>query len=104
MAFGVAVYLWLDLRTARTTLSSLERAQVVMDTQLALAGEIQRRLLPGGADHAGSCAMGGPAGAGLEDRRRLLRLHSVRNDSTLVVVGDVSGKGIPAALLQASAH
>ena len=25
-------------------------------------------------------------------------------DSTLVLVGDVSGKGIPAALLQASAH
>ena len=45
-AFGVAFYLWLNLRATRTRLTGLERAQIVMDTQLSLAAQIQRRLLP----------------------------------------------------------
>src|SRR6266850_7798631 len=45
-AFGVVVYLWLHLRATRTRLSGLERAQVVLDTQLSLAAQIQRHLLP----------------------------------------------------------
>jgi predicted outer membrane lipoprotein len=45
-AFGVVVYLWLNLRATRTRLTSLERAQIVVDTQLSLAAEIQRNLLP----------------------------------------------------------
>src|SRR4030081_3130277 len=45
-AFGVVVYLWLNLRATRTRLTSLERAQIVLDAQLSLAEEIQRHLLP----------------------------------------------------------
>jgi hypothetical protein len=45
-AFGVAVYLWLHLRATRTRLTDLERDQVVVDTQLTLAAQIQHHLLP----------------------------------------------------------
>jgi predicted outer membrane lipoprotein len=46
MAFGLVTYFWLHLRAARTDVSRLERAQLVLDTQLRLAAEIQRGLLP----------------------------------------------------------
>ena len=39
-AFGVAVFLWLNLRATRTRLTDLERAQIVLDTQLSLAAQI----------------------------------------------------------------
>ena len=45
-AFGVVIYLWLNLRATRTRVTGLERVQIIVDTQLALAAEIQRRLLP----------------------------------------------------------
>src|SRR5258708_15611293 len=45
-AFGVGIYLWLNLRSTRTRLTDLERAQIVLETQLSLAVQIQRRLLP----------------------------------------------------------
>jgi hypothetical protein len=45
-ALSVGVYLWLNLRATRTRLTDLERAQIALDTQLSLAAEIQRHLLP----------------------------------------------------------
>jgi sigma-B regulation protein RsbU (phosphoserine phosphatase) len=102
-AFGVVVYLWLNLRATRTRLTGLERAQIVLDTQLSLAADIQRHLLP-------------PMPAGSNNVRwagRLEPANRIGGDfydfipadvDGLFVVGDVSGKGIPAALLQASAH
>ena len=102
-AFGVVIYLWLNLRATRTRLTGFERAQIVLDAELSLAADIQRHLLPSAA--AGS---NGAQWAG-----RLEPAHRVGGDfydvipfdtDELFVVGDVSGKGIPAALLQASAH
>jgi sigma-B regulation protein RsbU (phosphoserine phosphatase) len=101
-AFGVGVYLWLDLRATRMRLTGLERAQIVMDTELSLAADIQRQLLPPipvGSD--------GVRWAGrLEPARRIGGdfYDFIPDADGLFVVGDVSGKGIPAALLQASAH
>jgi sigma-B regulation protein RsbU (phosphoserine phosphatase) len=101
-AFGVAVYLWLNLKATRTQLTDLERAQVALDTQLSLAAQIQRQLLP---------PM--PAGStGVQWAGRLEPALRIGGDfydfipaaDGLFVIGDVSGKGIPAALLQASAH
>jgi len=46
VALGFAVFLWLDLRWTRMTLSRLEREQVVLDTQLSVTADIQRGLLP----------------------------------------------------------
>jgi len=45
-AFGVALYLWLSLRTTRDALTTAERSQLLLNTQLTLAAEVQRRLLP----------------------------------------------------------
>jgi sigma-B regulation protein RsbU (phosphoserine phosphatase) len=101
-ALGVVVYLWLNLRATRTRLTGLERAQIVLDTQLSLAAQIQRHLLPPV-----------PVGSGVRWAGRLEPANGIGGDfydfipadvDGLFVVGDVSGKGIPAALLQASAH
>jgi len=102
-AFGAVIYLWLNLRAARTRMTGLERAQIVLDTQLSLAADIQRRLLP-----LGQIESNGVRWAG-----RLEPAYRIGGDfydvipcdtGSLLVVADVSGKGIPAALLQASAH
>jgi len=102
-AFGVAVYWWLSLRATRTQLTGLERAQIVLDTQLSLAAEIQRHLLPqipvgsNGVRWAGRLEPASRIGGDFYD-------FIPADADGLFVVGDVSGKGIPAALLQASAH
>ena len=102
-AFGIAVYLWLNLSATRTRLTDLERAQLVTDTQLSLAAQIQDHLLPRVPAESN----------GVLWAARLEPAYRVGGDfydvlpgegDSLFVVGDVSGKGIPAALLQASAH
>src|SRR5580700_10378816 len=102
-ALGVVVYLWLNLRATRTRLTGLERAQIVLDTQLSLAAQIQRHLLPpmpvgsNGVRWAGRLEPANRIGGDFYD-------FIPAEVDGLFVVGDVSGKGIPAALLQASAH
>ena len=102
-ALGVVVYLWLNLRATRTRLTGLERAQIVLDTQLSLAAQIQRHLLPpmpvgsNGVRWAGRLEPANRIGGDFYD-------FIPADVDGLFVVGDVSGKGIPAALLQASAH
>jgi len=101
--FGVVVYLWLTLRATRTQLTDMERAQIVVDTQLSLAADIQRQLLPpipvisNGIRWAGRLEPAHRIGGDFYD-------FIPANVDGLFIVGDVSGKGIPAALLQASAH
>src|SRR5258708_5841835 len=102
-AFGAAFYLWLNLRATRTRLTGLERTQIVLDTQLSVAAQIQRQLLPrvpiesNGVRWAGRLEPADRIGGDFYD--------FIPSDAeALFVVGDVSGKGIPAALLQASAH
>jgi sigma-B regulation protein RsbU (phosphoserine phosphatase) len=102
-ALGVAVYLWLRLRVTRGRVTDLERAQIVVDTQLSLAADIQRQLLPSISSGAN----------GLRWAGRLEPANRIGGDfydfipgtiDDVFMVGDVSGKGIPAALLQASVH
>lgn len=95
-------YLWLHLRTSRTLLAVLERRQIALDEELRLAAQIQQSLLPDLP----------PRAAGLEWAARMVPARAVGGDfydflrqddgSVLVILGDVSGKGIPAALLQSS--
>ena len=102
LAFGSALFLWLNLKWTRLTLSHLEREHIVLETQLSLAADIQRGLLPPvpsdaeGVRWAARLEQAGRIGGDLYD--------FVRPDarSWLVLVGDVSGKGIPAALVLAS--
>lgn len=102
LAFGVAMFLWLHLKWTRNTLSRLEREHIVIETQLSLAAQIQRGLLP----PVPSDAEGIRWAARLEQAGRIGgdMYDFVRPDarSWLVLVGDVSGKGIPAALVLAS--
>jgi serine phosphatase RsbU (regulator of sigma subunit) len=105
-AFGAAVYLWLNLKATRTRLTDLERAQVALDTQLSLAAQIQRHLLPPmpagstGVQWAGRLEPALRIGGDFYD----FISRPQADGDVLFIVGDVSGKGIPAALLQASAH
>jgi sigma-B regulation protein RsbU (phosphoserine phosphatase) len=102
-AFGVAAFLWLHLRLARTALTRLERARLVLDTELQIAAEIQRELLPpppparDGWAFAAQLVQAGHVGGDFYD-------FVDRGRSLLVLLADVSGKGIPAALVMASAR
>jgi sigma-B regulation protein RsbU (phosphoserine phosphatase) len=100
--FGLVAYLWLHLRETTTQLARLERAQIALDTELSLASEIQRNLLP----------LAPPSTQGLRVVARMEPAERVGGDfydfvsadeaSLVFILGDISGKGIPAALLMAS--
>jgi sigma-B regulation protein RsbU (phosphoserine phosphatase) len=103
VAFGAASFLWLHLRRARAALTRLERAKLVLDTELQIAADIQRELLPKAP----------PARDGWRFAARLEQAGHIGGDfydfidrghSLLLLLADVSGKGIPAALVMASAH
>lgn len=97
-ALGVAVYLWLYLRATRLALLERERAELVLNTQLAIAADLQRRLLPilpvqgGAVDWAAALESAGQIGGDFYD------LVSLADGRSLLLVADVSGKGIPAAM------
>ena len=102
-ALGVAIYLWLSLKATRTRLTGLERMQIVVDTQLALAADIQRHLLPSASAGSNGVRWAGRLEPALRIGGDFYDFVQV-NDDDVFIIGDVSGKGIPASLLQASAH
>jgi serine phosphatase RsbU (regulator of sigma subunit) len=95
-------YLWLHLRASRMRLLAVEREQVALEEQLHLAAEIQRSLLPDvprstpGFRWAARMVPAGRIGGDFYD------FHEPRPGLVLAAVGDVSGKGIPAALILSS--
>ena len=97
-AFGVAVYLWRHLSATRAALLDRERVELVLHTQLAIAADLQRRLLPvlpadgGPVEWAASLRSAGQIGGDFYD------LVGFADGSSLLLVADVSGKGIPAAM------
>jgi serine phosphatase RsbU (regulator of sigma subunit) len=103
VAFGVATFLWLHLRLARTALTRLERAQLVLETELKVAADIQRGMLPpppaprDGWRFAAQLEQAGHIGGDFYD-------FVDRGRSLLVLLADVSGKGIPAALVMESSR
>jgi sigma-B regulation protein RsbU (phosphoserine phosphatase) len=101
-AFASAVFLRLRLQASRSEMSRLEREHLILDTQLAVAADIQRRILPAAPPRAGGCRWAArlrPAGRVGGD---FYDFVPAGGDSLLVVVADISGKGIPAALLLAA--
>ena len=101
-AVAALSYLWLTLKDSRTRLFDVERKAIALDEQLRLAATIQRNLLPDiplATDGFRWAARMVPAGQVGGDFYDFLETSA---DITLVVVGDVSGKGIPAALIQSS--
>lgn len=97
-AFGVAVYLWRHLSATRQELATRERAELVLNTQLAVAAEMQRRLLPplppsaNGVEWAASLQPAGKIGGDFYD------IVALAPGTWMLLVADVSGKGIPAAM------
>jgi len=98
IALGVAIYLWQHLRATRLALTEHERSELVLQAQLSLAEDMQRRLLPPVPDRT----------AGLEWAALLVSAGRVGGDFfdfvepapgvRLMLIADVSGKGIPAAM------
>lgn len=96
--FMVMTTLWLKLRQTQDVLSALERERVVLDTQLSIAADVQRGLLPAVPVPTGGVSWGAavePAGKIGGDYYDFLRLGGT---SMCVILADVSGKGIPAAV------
>ena len=101
-ALAGITYLWLHLRAARVHLLALTREQAVIDEQLRLAVEIQRGLLPDVPQ----------ATPGFRWAARMVPASRIGGDfydffqpsagTVLAILGDVSGKGIPAALILSS--
>ena len=102
VAFGLAIYLWLHLKAARAELSRLEREQIVLDAELSVAADIQKKFLPvlpemlEGIGWAARLRSASKIGGDFYD------LVQIDPGMALLIVGDISGKGIPAALLLAS--
>ena len=98
VALGVAVYLWRHLLATRHELAQRERAEIVLQTQLSLAADIQRRLLPplpataNGCEWAAALRPAGKIGGDFYD------FVETAPDTWMILVADVSGKGIPAAM------
>jgi hypothetical protein len=96
---GVAIYLWLDLRFTRAALAELERSKIVLDTQFAVAAKIQRDLLPStpsprrGVSWAVRLVQAGRIGGDYYD------FADLDGCSRIAIVGDIAGKGIPAAMM-----
>jgi hypothetical protein len=98
VALGLAVYLWRNLSASRRALARRERSEIVLQTQLTLAADIQRRLLPpppppmNGWDWAASLRPAGKIGGDFYD------FVETAPGIWLTLIADVSGKGIPAAM------
>lgn len=97
-AFMVMTALWLQLRQTRHELSTLERQHVVLDTQLSIAADVQKSLLPAvppplrGVSWSAAVESAGKIGGDYYD------FLPIDEASMCVVLADVSGKGIPAAV------
>jgi sigma-B regulation protein RsbU (phosphoserine phosphatase) len=102
IAVTTLTYLWLSLRARSAQLLGSERARAIQDEQLRLAAEIQRTLLPEIP----------PATPGYRWAAHMEAAHEVGGDfydfvttddgAVLLILGDVSGKGIAAAMMQSS--
>ncbi len=98
VALGIAVYLWRHLVSTRRELEERDRAELVVQTQLSIAADIQRRLLPAvptrdnGFEWAAALTSAGTIGGDFYD------FVEIAPSVWIVLVADVSGKGIPAAM------
>jgi sigma-B regulation protein RsbU (phosphoserine phosphatase) len=98
----VITTLWTRLRLARTAVAELERRQLTIDTELAVAATVQQALLPpipapmGGIAWYAAMEPAGPVGGDYYD------FFSAGASCMCVVIADVSGKGVPAAVFMSN--
>ena len=102
MAVAGIAYLWLHLKASRTHVLTLQQEQLAINEQLRLAAEIQRGLLPNvpaatpGFRWAARMTPASRIGGDFYD------FLQPTDGTVLAIVADVSGKGIPAALILSS--
>lgn len=90
------------IRIEHARLNEVEQAERMMAKELSQAGEIQRRLLPAAAPQVTGMDLAGynlPCRTVGGDYYDFFRLP---DGKLLLVVGDVAGKGMPAAMLMSS--
>jgi hypothetical protein len=94
----VMAVVWARLKQARDTVSSLEAQHILMDAQLSIAADVQRALLPSipapmnGVHWYGSIEPAGRVGGDYFD------FLVLPNGTMVVILADISGKGVPAAI------
>ena len=98
VALLVLTALWARLRLARSAIADLERERLTIHAELAVAAKVQRALLPlipvpahGITWHA-VMEPAGEVGGDYYD------FFSLGNERMCVLLADVSGKGVPAAV------
>jgi phosphoserine phosphatase RsbU/P len=103
-ALVAATFLGLRVRNLQGCLSTLERSRIETETELKLAAGIQRRFLEAPERRPSALAWH----ARLQPARQVggdfYDVLTLRDGSILIMIADVSGKGIPAALALASAR
>jgi sigma-B regulation protein RsbU (phosphoserine phosphatase) len=90
------------IRIEHARLNEVEQAERMMAKELSQAGEIQRRLLPAAAPQVAGMDLAGynlPCRTVGGDYYDFFRLP---DGKLILVVGDVAGKGMPAAMLMSS--
>ncbi|MFN8060183.1 MAG: PP2C family protein-serine/threonine phosphatase [Vicinamibacterales bacterium] len=97
-ALVVVTTLWVHLQESRQAVSALERERLVIQAELELAADVQRALLPVVPEPLDGCGWH----AALESARQVggdyYDFFSLTDGRMCVVVADVSGKGVPAAV------
>jgi serine phosphatase RsbU (regulator of sigma subunit) len=102
VAVTSVTYLWLHLRAARARLLDSERVLVALDEQFRMAAEIQKSLLPNIPAETPGYLWAARMEAAHQVCGDFYDFVEVSGGSALLILGDVSGKGMPAALLQSS--
>jgi serine/threonine protein phosphatase PrpC len=102
VAVSTLTYLWLHLRTARAQLLDSERTLVAVDAQFRLAAEIQRSLLPQVPAETPGYRWAARMEAAYQVGGDFYDFLTTPDGAVLLILGDVSGKGMSAALLQSS--
>jgi sigma-B regulation protein RsbU (phosphoserine phosphatase) len=101
VAVGSVTYLWLHLRATRAELTVAERTKVTLETQLRMAAEVQENLLPVLPADSPAARWGARLEAALQIGGDFYDVLSHNHRYTTFILGDISGKGIPAAMLLA---
>jgi hypothetical protein len=98
----VMTIFWARLKQARETISALDAQRIVLDTQLSIAADVQRALLPSIPEPLndvhwyGSVESAGRVGGDYFD------FLALPDGKMVVVLADISGKGIAAAIFMSN--
>ncbi len=97
-ALLVVTTLWARLRLARSAIADLERKRLTIHAELAVAAKVQRALLPPIPEQGGGITWHAVMEAAGEVGGDYYDFLVLGDNRMCVVLADVSGKGVPAAV------